>query len=129
MFFLIVNSFVRKKVYLLTLFTRKQRIFLKLLFLLDNVFWYFFIIFIDFLEIKSLLTSILLSYLCKMGISWKSCCSIVSNKCSRTRSKGIWSQFIPRCFIKGFEEKTKLIPHICSFNFLLREIIYMLNRN
>ena len=48
--------------------------------LFTYVFLYVFIIFIDFLAIKSL---------CEMRISKKSRCSIINNKCSRTRNKGI----------------------------------------
>ena len=39
--------------------------------------------------------------------------------------------YIPKYFVKGLKEKTKrfenLKPRVHSFNFLLREIIYMFN--
>ena len=33
--------------------------------------------------------------------------------------------YIPKCFVKGLKEKKKLCnlkPHVCSLNFLMREI-------
>ena len=59
-----------------------------------------------------------------MGISQKSRCSTVNNKCSRTRSEGIGSQFHFKMFVKGLKEKAR----VCSFNFLLKEIICMFIR-
>ena len=48
-------------------------------FLPDNIFWYL-IIFIDFLAIESLLTSILLSCYCEMGVLQKSLLFTFSDK-------------------------------------------------
>ena len=73
-----------------------------LLFLRDNIFWYLFIIFIDFLAIKLLLTSILLSYY-RPVISVK------------------WEYRIQAAVASSWNLKS----YVCSFNFLLREIIYI----
>ena len=43
------------------------------------------------------------------------------------RAMGLGHSSIPRCSLKSLKRKQNLKPRVCSFNLLLREIIYMFN--
>ena len=109
--------------YVYILFTNKKHVLEAAL----MFFWYLFIIFIDFLAIRSLLTS----YSC-ISVKWEYCGkAVVASSVINAQeqgAKGLGHSSIPRCLLRGLKRKQNLEPRVCSFNFLLREIRYMFIR-